>query len=286
MNGLLGFFLIFCVSLSMINFTEAYTPKGTMSHEYDLPWHKMFLETDKIIIDVKVVNNLETKQNFSVDLKLESVSNPEQTHSIILLYDLKPSEEKIQQYRQSLLPGQWTLNLSLHRDDIDGPQEHAYITWIVVQPVQNFYSVVAAIGAILAGSGAILAVIFQLFYNKKNLENSQKVLKKTSEPFIHPRIFSNNESTNRLIGFANIGGGSAKDIHLDMLDAESGEELAPFEMFAMRNNRDDERSTDVNTNDHPFILVNGTYRNIIGEPKTIDILYIIEDKTIIDLSNS
>ena len=168
------FLVILCLSLSINNFTNALTPSGTIEHQYVKPWHGMYLETDRIYINLIVKNNVDVEKHYVVDLKLESVSNPQQSNSILMHFPLESFEEKTREYRTSLTQGQWKLSLNLHENSTDCCFVEGYQAWFVVQPVQDYYNFLGTIATILVASAAFLAVIFQQWNNRKNLSESRK----------------------------------------------------------------------------------------------------------------
>ncbi|MBI5146297.1 MAG: hypothetical protein HZA84_03660 [Thaumarchaeota archaeon] len=176
---------LFVLLFSGNNSTEAYTVDATMRHDFIKPWHQMLIDNDPIIINLTVKNNLNITKNYVIDVKLESVTNPQLVNHIIVPYTLSPFEEHTFPYRTNLIPGQWTVSLDLHVNSTDCCFVHGYQTFIVVQTLQVYHNFLATIGTILGTilsfSIAIIAIVFQQRNNKRNLVELREERKQTLE---------------------------------------------------------------------------------------------------------
>lgn len=141
----------------------------------------MFIENDPIMMNIIVKNDLNVTKIFVSELKFSSISNPDLSDKRIFVDNLSPLEEKIILHRTNLTPGQWKMELSLHINSTDCCHVHGYQTWIVVQPVQDYYNLLTASGTIFGSLAAIIAVVLQAWSNRKNLVESRKERSDTLE---------------------------------------------------------------------------------------------------------
>ncbi len=173
MKLLVCFLLVLFFSLNN-NLVDAFSPTGTIDHEFKKPWHGMFLESDRIYIDLIVENKMNAEKFFIVELDLELVSDPEQSISDSLHINLESFEHKPREYRTSLIPGQWKLSLNLYENSTDCCHQQGYKTWFVVQPVQDYYSFLTIMAAIGTGSATTGALIATIIFSRRHVKSAQK----------------------------------------------------------------------------------------------------------------
>jgi hypothetical protein len=174
MKYLLYLFIIVCIVINTNNFGEAYVPIAQLDHKYNKPLHGMLIENDPIKIDVTVSNRVETQKTYVVKLDLENTSSGQKMPPILLYFELKSLEERTINYYTNLIPGQWQLSLNLFENSTDCCHVQGYSTWIIVQTIQDLYTLLTAMGTILGASAATLAIIFQQLNNKRNLTELKK----------------------------------------------------------------------------------------------------------------
>jgi len=137
----------------------------------------------------------------------------------------------------------------------------------IIQTLPSDVQFWANIGSIIL----VVVLIWQVIVLKQQISNSEKTTKIAYGPFISARTM-HRETIGNFVGFSNIGSGSAKNIHLNIYDPETDEDF-PFDMFAMRPIENEDRPTTVNVLDHRVVVIEGTYENVIGELKTLHVIY-------------
>lgn len=173
-NAKIGVFFLVPFLVFSTNQVYAFTPSGTIEHEFHKPWHQMFLDTDQITMDIVVENKANSTKVFVSSIELKLLSDPEQSEKRILVDELNPGDKDIDEVRVTLIPGKWQMSVSLHEDSQDCCDQHQYQTWFVVQPVQNFYNFLASIGAIFGALSAIIAVVFQQLNNSRHSRETKE----------------------------------------------------------------------------------------------------------------
>lgn len=180
------FFLLGTISLS-----EAYNPQASINQKYVKPLHGMFLESDQVHIDFTVKNNLNSTQNYLIDLKIRSVSNnSENPFAIIIPVTLEPFEEKIVPFHTYLPTGQSELAVNLHINSTNCCFVQGYTTWLIVQPMQDFYNFLGMISSThAAAAGIVITLAIFIFNNrKKNTITSVRLTHDLNRIFNEPKF--------------------------------------------------------------------------------------------------
>jgi len=116
---------------------------------------------------------------------------------------------------------------------------------------------------IIANIALVGVLLWQVSLIKKQLIHSEKTSKIAYEPFLAPRFVEQKNSNNSYTYLENIGNGSARDIHLKIIDEKTGNEIASVNRYAFR-----VKESTIPlfiSNDYPLFRIKGYYRNVIRD---------------------
>jgi len=151
----------------------------------------MFLESDQVHIEFIVKNNLNSTQNYLIDLKIRPISNnSEDSFTTIISTTLEPLEEKVVPFSTYLPTGQSELIANLHVNATNCCHIQGYSTWLIVQPMQDFYNFIGTtVSAYAAAAGVIVTLGISMFNNrKKRIITSVKLTHELNQIFSDPKF--------------------------------------------------------------------------------------------------
>jgi len=143
----------------------------------------------------------------------------------------------------------------------------------------EWYELAIQVGTLFIACVALATV----YYLKKQVKQSEKSIKLAHWPLIYPRIMYTG-SFVPMLGFENIGTGSAKEVHLTLKDDDTDEEFEGFHKLAMKH--DEPFRTRIELSKHKKVKIKGSYQNILGDEELIEQVFDYEKRKAEEVSSN